>query len=41
MVDAAEAELIHAHTTQALANLKQNGIEPTLTADAVIELTRG
>jgi|WetSurMetagenome_2_1015567.scaffolds.fasta_scaffold00191_45 hypothetical protein len=38
MVDA--AELIHEHAAQALENLKQNGIEPTMTADEVLKMTR-
>jgi hypothetical protein len=41
MVEAAEAELIHAHTTQALEHLAQIGAVPTMGADEVLKLTRG
>jgi 1,2-phenylacetyl-CoA epoxidase PaaB subunit len=40
MIAAAEAELIHAHTTQALDHLAQIGVVPTMGADEVLKLTR-
>jgi hypothetical protein len=40
MIAAAEAELIHAHTTQILDHLAQIGAVPTMTADEVLKLTR-
>jgi hypothetical protein len=41
MVAVAEAELIHAHTTQALDHIAQIGAVPTMSADEVLKLTRG